>query len=99
MKVKMQTVHFNADGKLLDYIQRKVDKLETFYDRITDGEVIMKLENDGQNQNKIVEFIFNIPGDKIFAKERSRTFEAATDLAMDRLKRQLKKYKQKKIGR
>ncbi|HLF32591.1 MAG TPA: ribosome-associated translation inhibitor RaiA [Cyclobacteriaceae bacterium] len=99
MKVKMQSVHFNADGKLLAYVQKKVNKLETFYDRITGGEVIMKLDNDGQNQNKIVEFIFNIPGDKLFVKERSRTFEAATDLAIDRLKRQIKKYKQKKIGR
>ena len=99
MKVKMQSVHFNADGKLLAYVQKKVDKLETFYDRITGGEVIMKLDNDGQNQNKIVEFIFNIPGEKLFVKERSKTFEAATDLAIERLKRQLKKYKQKKIGR
>jgi putative sigma-54 modulation protein len=99
MKVKMQSVHFNADGKLLAYVQKKVDKLETFFDRITDGEVIMKLENHGQNLNKIVEFIFKIPGDQLFVKERSSTFEAATDLAVERLKRQLKKYKQKKIGR
>ncbi len=99
MKIKMQSVHFNADGKLLAYVQKKVDKLETFYDRITGGEVIMKLDNDGQNQNKIVEFIFNIPGEKLFVMERSRTFEAATDLAIERLKRKLKKYKQKKIGR
>ena len=99
MKLKMQSVHFNADGKLIDYVQKKADKLETFYDRITDGEVILKLENNGQNQNKVVEFILNIPGDKIFVKERSRTFEAATDIALDTLKRQLKKFKQKKIGR
>ena len=99
MKVKMQSVHFDADGKLLSYIQKKVDKLSTFYDRITDGEVILKLDNDGQHQNKIVEFILFIPGEKLFAKERSVTFEAAADMAIERLKRQLKKYKQKKTGR
>ena len=99
MKLKMQSVHFDADEKLLSYVQKKVDKLVTFYDRIIDGEVILKLENDGQNHNKIVEFIINIPGDKIFIKEKSKTFEAATDIALERLKRQLKKYKQKKIGR
>jgi len=99
MKVKMQSVHFDADEKLLSYIQKKLDKLSTFYDRITNGEVILKLDNDGHNNNKIVEFIFHIPGDKLFVKEKSVTFEAAADLAVESLKRQLKKYKQKKVGR
>ena len=99
MKVKMQSLHFDADGKLLSYIQKRVDKLSTFYDRITNGEVILKLDNDGQNQNKIVEFIFQIPGEKLFVKERSESFESAADMAIERLKRQLKKYKQKKAGR
>lgn len=99
MKVKMQSVHFDADGKLLTYIQKKVDKLDTFYDRIVNGEVILRLDNDGQNQNKVVEFILSIPGEKLFAKERSVSFESATDMAVERLKRQLKKHKQKKAAR
>ncbi len=99
MKVKMQSVHFDADGKLLSYIQKKVDKLSTFYDRITNSEVILRLDNDGHNQNKVVEFILHIPGEKLFAKEKSASFESASDMALERLKRQLKKYKQKKIGR
>ncbi len=99
MKLQMQSIHFDADKKLTDYIQEKVDKLETFYDRIVDGEVIMKVEKDDQNQNKTIEFKINIPGEQLFVKQKDRTFEAATDQAIEALKRQIKRYKQKQRTR
>jgi putative sigma-54 modulation protein len=99
MKLQMHSIHFDADKKLTDFIQKLINKLETFYDRIVDGEVIMKLEKNNQNHNKTIEFKINIPGEQLFVKQKDRTFEAATDLAIETLKRQLKKFKQKKIGR
>ena len=99
MKLQMHSIHFDADKKLTDYIQKRVDKLETFYDRIVDGEVIMRVEKDDKNHNKTVEFKINIPGEQLFVKQKDRTFEAATDQAIESLKRQLKKYKNKKQGR
>ncbi len=99
MKLQMHSIHFDADEKLTDYIQKKVDKLETFYDSIVDGEVIMRVEKDDKNHNKTIEFKINIPGEQLFVKQKDRTFEAATDQAIESLKRQLKKYKNKKIGR
>lgn len=95
MKLQMHSIRFDADMKLLDFIQKKVDKLDTFFERIIDGEVMLRLENDAQNGNKIVEIKINIPGHQLFAKEKSKSFEAATDDAVEALRKQLKKYKEK----
>ena len=95
MKIQVHSLRFDADQKLLDYIQKKVDKLDTYYDRIVDGEVILKLNNTGV-ENKTVELKVNVPGDQIFASENSNTFEVAANMAVEAIRRQLKKKKAKK---
>lgn len=95
MKLQMHSIHFDADNKLVDFIQHKANKLDTFYDRIIDGEVFMRLDKDESNENKIIEIKLNIPGNQLFAKEKSRSFEAAADEAVEALRRQLKKHKEK----
>lgn len=94
MKLQVHSIHFDADQKLVDFIQRKVDKLETFYDRMVDGEVFLRLNNEGV-ENKTVEIKLNIPGTQLFATEKARSFEAAADLATDALRMQLTKFKTK----
>ncbi|MCG8386646.1 MAG: ribosome-associated translation inhibitor RaiA [Cytophagales bacterium] len=98
MKLQMHSIHFDADRKLLDFIQKKVDKLETFYDRMVDGEVFLRLNSD-TIENKTVEIKLNMPGNQLFAKEEAKSFEEATDLATEALRRQIKKFKLKKNGR
>ena len=99
MKLQMHAVHFDADPKLIDFIQRKAEKLETLYERIIDGEVFLKLENGGAIDNKIVEIKLNIPGNQLFAKEQDESFEAAADRTVEALRRQLKKHKEKQSSR
>ena len=94
MKVQVHSIHFDADIKLIDFIQRKLDKLETFYDRLVDGEVFLRLNNEGR-ENKTVEIKVRVPGNQLFAIEKARSFEAATDLAADALRIQLTKFKNK----
>jgi putative sigma-54 modulation protein len=94
MKLQVHSIHFDADQKLIDFIQKKVDKLETFYDRMVDGEVFLRLNNEGI-ENKTVEIKLNLPGQHLFAKEQARSFEAATDQATEALKAQLQKFKTK----
>ncbi|MCX8489936.1 MAG: ribosome-associated translation inhibitor RaiA [Cyclobacteriaceae bacterium] len=94
MKLQVHSIHFNADSKLVEFIQKKVDKLETFYDRVVDGEVFLRINNEGVD-NKTVEIKVKVPGSQLFAKEQARSFEAATDLATEALRIQLKKYKEK----
>lgn len=94
MKLQVHSIHFVADQKLVDFIQRKVDKLETFYDRMVDGEVFLRLNNEGI-ENKTVEIKLKVPGNQLFAKEQATSFEAAADLATEALRKQLRKFKTK----
>jgi putative sigma-54 modulation protein len=94
MKLQVHSIHFDADIKLIDFIQKKLDKLETFYDRLVDGEVFLRLNNEGI-ANKTVEIKVRVPGNQLFAIEKARSFEAATDLAADALRIQLTRFKNK----
>jgi putative sigma-54 modulation protein len=97
MKLQMHSIHFDADYKLIDFIQRKADKLDTYYDRVIDGEVIMKVDKHEKKSNKIVEIKLNVPGKQLFAKNQNDTFEAAADDAVEGLRRQIKKFKEKMV--
>ena len=99
MRLQVHSIHFDADQKLIDFIQQRVDKLQIFYDRLVKGEVFLRINNEGI-ENKTVEIKLSVPGKKLFAKEQARTFEAAVDMATDALRNQLKKFKTRlKAGR
>jgi putative sigma-54 modulation protein len=98
MKLQVHSIHFDADQKLVDFIQKKADKLETFFDRIIDGEVFLRLDKGEAKDNKVLEMKLNIPGEQLFAKEKASSFEAAADDAAEALRRQLKKYKEKNLA-
>ncbi|MCF8381173.1 MAG: ribosome-associated translation inhibitor RaiA [Bacteroidales bacterium] len=95
MDLKVHSIHFDADSKLLDFIDLKVNKLLQFYEDIIKGEVFLRLENVDDKDNKIVEIRLEIPGNPIFAKKQCKTFEEATDLCVEALKKQLNKAKRK----
>ena len=76
MRLQVHSIHFDADQKLIDFIQLRLDKLHTFYDRLVGGEVFLRLNNEGIN-NKTVEIRISVPGRNLFAKEQARSFEAA----------------------
>ncbi len=95
MKVQMNSVHFTADQKLLDFVQHRLDKLEHFYDKITDGEVIMRLNNKDGLANKTVEIKLLVPGTTLFSQEDALSFEAAADAATESLRRQIVRHKEK----
>jgi putative sigma-54 modulation protein len=95
MKIGIQSIHFNADQKLLAFIQKKVNKLDQFFDKIIASEVYLKLDNVTEENNKIVEIKVMIPGSTLFAKEECKSFEEATDLSIEGLRKQIKKRKDK----
>jgi putative sigma-54 modulation protein len=97
MKLQMHSIHFDADQKLINFIQKKADKLDTYYDQIIDGEVFMRLDKNDKSENKIVEVKLNVPGKQLFAKNQSDSFEAAADEAIEGLRRQIKKHKEKLV--
>ena len=96
MEVKINTVHFNADGKLVEFANKKVGKLETFFDGIISAEVTLKVLKPEATKNKIAELKVSIPSNGyLFAKKEADSFEEATDLAVDAIRKQLGKYKEK----
>jgi len=95
MNIRTESIHFTADEKLLTFIESKLSKLTQFYDRIIDVHVVLKLENSGQVKDKIVEVKVNIPGDTLISKDTKKTFEAAADSAIDTIRRQLRKHKER----
>lgn len=95
VNLKISSLHFDADKKLLAFVQEKVDKLGQYYDKIIDGDVILKIDNNSTGENKIAEIKLSVPGNDIFAKKQCKSFEEATDSAVEALRRQLKKHKEK----
>lgn len=95
MNITIQSVHFDAAEKLENFINQKINKLEVFYDGILSAEVILRLDKSESAENKLVEISLDIPGNNLFAKKQSKTFEEAVDLACDALKKQLTKRKEK----
>lgn len=95
MKVNTQSVNFNADKKLINFIQNRLEKLDKYYDKVINADVYLKLDNSNDKENKIFEVRLNVPGDSFVVKKQSKSFEEGTDLAIGSLERQLKKRKQK----
>jgi len=98
MKLQMYSINFDADEQLNNFIQQKVNKLETFYDKVVDGEVFLKNNNKDGIDNKTVEIRLFVPGTTLFSQEDAPSFEAAADAAVDAMRRQLKRFKQKQTA-
>jgi putative sigma-54 modulation protein len=96
MNVNIQTVHFDADEKLVDYVRRKLAKLKTFHDRIVNVEVYLKLDNVVHTiKDKIVEIKIHVPRHDFFAKASSKSFEESFDSTMESIVSQIKRKKEK----
>jgi len=95
MKVITQSVNFTADQKLINFIQKKMDKLDLYFDKIIQADVFLKVENTSSKVNKIFEVRLQVPGDSFVVKKTSKTFEEGVDSAVGSLERQLKKRKEK----
>ena len=95
MNVKIQSVKFDADKKLIDFIESKMDKLDRFVERATSAEVILKLDKDPEQGNKVATIKIEVPTETLVAEHQSKSFEEAVDEAIDALKKQLEKHKDK----
>ncbi|MFZ6023563.1 MAG: ribosome hibernation-promoting factor, HPF/YfiA family [Bacteroidota bacterium] len=96
MNVNIQTVHFDADDKLVDYVSRKLNKLSTFHDRILKVDVFLKLDNVVHTiKDKIAEIRVHVPRHDFFVKASSKSFEESFDSAMESIVSQIKRKKEK----
>ena len=98
MNIKIQTVHFDADVKLIEYVSKKLQKLQTFHDRLIKVDVFLELDNVVHNiKDKIAEIKVHVPRQNLFVKASSKSFEESFDCALDSLVNQIKRKKEKQI--
>ena len=96
MNIHVNAIHFTADQKLIDFVNKKTSKLDTYFDGIISAEVILKILKPEAANNKVAEVKLSIPGnDYLFAKKQADTFEEAIDLSVDALRKQISKFKEK----
>ena len=95
MNVQIQSVKFDADKKLVDFVNSKMSKLERFIEEAVSAEVIMRLDKDHDRGNKVATVKLVVPGDELVAEHRSKSFEESVDECIDALKKQIAKYKER----
>ncbi len=96
MNIKINSVHFTADQRLVEFINKKIGKLDTFFEGIISCEITLRVEKPEAANNKVSEVKLSVPGnDYLFAKKQADTFEEGIDLAVEAVRRQLKKLKEK----
>jgi putative sigma-54 modulation protein len=97
MTTNIQSVQFDADKKLLAFIEEKVSKLSLFHEGLINCDVILRLDKSDNSENKIAEIKLHVRGQELFAKKQCASFEEAVDSACNAIKTQLKKYKEKTL--
>ncbi len=99
MNVNIQSVHFEADSKLIGYVKRKLEKLGNYNDRIIQVNVFLKLDNVVHAiKDKIAEIRVHVPKHNFFVKSTSKSFEESFDDALDSMVTQIKKNKERKAA-
>ena len=95
MKVEIQSVKFDADKKLVDFIQAKMNKMDRFVENALSSQVTLKIDKDDEQGNKVAVVKIDVAGGDLLAERRCKTFEEAIDQCLDAIKKQIDKYKEK----
>lgn len=96
MRVQIQSLHFDADQKLIQFINKRMVKLTTYHDRIINSDVILSLDQlSTQIKEKVVVIKTHVPGATLVARQSSKLFEESLDMAVESMRRQLRKHKSK----
>ncbi|MDR1408444.1 MAG: ribosome-associated translation inhibitor RaiA [Tannerella sp.] len=95
MEIRINAIHFDATERLEAFIQKKVSKLDQYYDGILAAEVNLRVVKPETAQNKQVSIRLMIKNNDCFAEKISDTFEASIDQAVVALEKQLLKVKEK----
>ena len=95
MKVSIKSIHFKADSRLEQFIEKKVSKLSGMYEGILGSDITLKIDKAETKDNKVAEIRLQVPGYDLYAKKQCDSFEEAADTAVSAIKKQLEKHKGK----
>ncbi len=99
MTVNIQALHFEADTKLVTYVEKKLSKLPQFHERIIKVDVFLKFDNVVHNiKDKIAEIYVHVPRHDFFVKHSSKSFEESFDIALDSVITQIVRKKEKQAA-
>ena len=99
MNIKISSVHFDADKKLLEFIENRVVKLSKYYEDIIGAEVTLRIDKSQDQENKLAEIKLTVPnGNDLFAKKQTKSFEESTDNVVEALRQQITRHKEKLRG-
>lgn len=93
MQMQIHSIHFDADARLLEFVEQKVGKLNTFHDQIISCEVFLRVEKSDDRDNKVSEVKIHVPGADFFAKRKAPSFEAGIDEVVEAIRRQIRRQK------
>jgi len=96
MYLQVNSVHFDADKELVHFVNGRVHKLETYFDNIIAGQVFLRIDKSSKSADKVAEIKLSIPGKDLFAKKTCKSFEEATDLACEALRKQVRRHKERR---
>ena len=94
MTINVQSIKFDADAKLLEFTEKKVSKLDKFYDPVLSVDVKFSLLSD--NANKNVRMNVAVPGTSVVVERNANSFETAVNECVDILKEKLTRMKEKR---
>ena len=98
MAINIKSLKFDADEKLLAYVNKKVEKLEKFFDNMGDIDVTLSLLPDTP-ENKAVQVKTHLPGEDLIIERNAKTFEQAVTDAADAMKEKIVRAKEKKFDK
>lgn len=95
MEIRVKSLKFDADQKLLAYVEKKVSKLAKFFDGVDVTDVTLSLLQEPDN--KSVKIQTHIPGEELIIERNAKTFEDAITEAVDAMKEKIVRIKEKKF--
>ena len=97
MEIRVKSLKFDADQKLLDFVDKKVSKLEKFFDRLDTVDVTLTLLPEPENKN--VKLQTHIPGEELMIERNAKTFEEAVTDAVDLMQERIVRAKERKFDK
>lgn len=97
MEAKIKAIHFDATERLVNFINKKIDKISRRFEAVEEVEVTLRVVKPETAMNKEASVKIIVPqAADLFASKTADTFEEAVDLCLDALEPQLEKNKTKK---
>ena len=95
MEIKIKSLKFDADQKLIAYVEKKVAKLERFYEGAEVADVTLSLLQEPDNKNAKIQI--HLPGEELIIEKNAQTFEEAITECVDAMKEKIVRSKEKRF--